>query len=108
MIYLTRQFIERRIKKTYTAIINGLFDEPRNTRISFSKAKELGVDVETTSAGGDDMRQLIEKPLDEKLTITVLRALNYTKSLKATKGSLTLVEMIPKTGRYYQLREAYG
>ena len=47
MVDLTKQFVERRIKKTYTAVINGIPDEPIETSISAKAAHELGVDVDS-------------------------------------------------------------
>jgi len=102
LIDITKQFVERRIKKTYTAIINGIPNEPNETRISNSEAHNLGVDVR----GVDDnvSWQLIDHPLDEKSAVTVWRPVKYVNSLKADCGVLTHVEMKPKTGRYHQLR----
>lgn len=101
LISLTTQFVLRTIKKTYTAIINGIPPEPINTSISAKKAHELGVDIDPNS---DVKWQLIDEPLDEKSAVTVWRALRYAKCLKAVDQTLTLVELKPKTGRYHQLR----
>jgi hypothetical protein len=38
-------FVERRVKKTYTAIMNGISSEPVETSISTNEALKLGVDV---------------------------------------------------------------
>ena len=101
MVDLTNQFVLRTIKKTYTAIVNGIPPEPIKSSISARRAYELGVDVDPET---DDMWQLIDEPLDEKSAVTVWRALRYSKCLKAEDQTLTLVEMKPKTGRYHQLR----
>lgn len=98
---LSRQFRERTVKKTYTAVINGLPLEDPEATISSQYAYQLGADVDTDS---DDKWQLIDSPLDEKHAITVWRALRYVNSIKARDGILTLVELKPKTGRYHQLR----
>lgn len=119
MLDLSTQFADRRIKKTYTAIVNGIPSEPIETSITVEEALELGVDVmddgdkNTTSTATNGTYgntnssttwQLIDSPLDEKNAITVWKPLKYVKSLKAKDGILTLVEMKPKTGRFHQLR----
>ena len=101
MVDLAGQFVERRIKKTYTAIINGIPSEPVETSISTEDALNLGVGVDKDE---DSKWQLIDHVLDEKSAVTVWKPLEYVKSLKANDGILTLVEMKPKTGRYRQLR----
>ena len=101
MTNLTRQFAERRIKKTYTAILNGIPNEPTETSISSEEAIKLGVDARKDD---DSNWQLIDHALDEKSAVTVWKPLKYVNSLKANDGTVTLVEMKPKTGRYHQLR----
>jgi 23S rRNA-/tRNA-specific pseudouridylate synthase len=101
MVDLTNQFVTRRIRKTYTAIINGIPPEPIETSVSAKTAYEMGVDVDPDT----DIRwQLIDEPLDGQSAVTVWRALRYSKCLKAEDQTLTLVELKPKTGRYHQLR----
>ena len=101
LVNLSKQFEERRVKKTYTAILNGIPDEPVETSITSKEASELDIDVDSNNA---DKWQLIDNALDEKSAVTVWKTLKYIKSLKAKDGHLTLVEMKPKTGRYHQLR----
>ena len=101
MVDLTRQFAERRVRKTYSAIVNGIPDEPAATSISTKDALRMGVDV---GVDEDCKWQLIDHALDEKSAVTVWRPVEYVKSLKANDGFLTLVELKPKTGRYHQLR----
>jgi len=107
---LTRQFVERAIKKTYCAIVNGIPDEPMETRISAEQAFQFGVDVARNGEGEEQIWQLIDYPLadsgsgSQKSAMTIWRALKYVPSLVATQGKLTLVELKPKTGRYHQLR----
>jgi 23S rRNA-/tRNA-specific pseudouridylate synthase len=48
---------------------------------------------------------LIDQPVVGKEAITRWKPLQYSKSLKANSGILTLVEFLPKTGRYHQLRD---
>lgn len=101
MVHLTRQFVERKVKKTYTAILNGIPSEPAVTSITGKEAEELNVDVDPED---NDKWQLIDHTLDEKSAVTVWKPLEYVKSLKAADGTVTLVELKPKTGRYHQLR----
>jgi len=123
MVDLSNQFVDRRIKKTYSAIVSGIPSELIETSITKKEAMDLGVDVDddnddvdnnqniTTcydnSSDHDTMNgkwQVIDFPLDEKNAVTVWKPVKYVKSLKAKDGILTLVEMKPKTGRYHQLR----
>jgi len=101
MVELTRQFVDRRIRKSYTAIVNGIPSEPVETSISTEQALQLGVDV---NADENVSWQHIDYTLDEKSAETVWRPLRYVKSLKANDNTVTLVELKPKTGRYHQLR----
>lgn len=101
MVNLTRQFAERKVKKTYTAIVNGIPHENVASSITSNDAYNLGVDVDPND---ETKWQLIDQVLDEKHAITVWRALRYVKSLKGRDGVLTLVELKPKTGRHHQLR----
>lgn len=102
IVELSRQFEERRIKKTYTAILNGIPSEPQESEISNMDALKIGVDVDPNE---HDLKwQLIDHALDEKSAITLWTPLKYVKSLKAKDEILTLVEMKLKTGRYHQLR----
>ena len=109
MIDLTKQFVERRIKKTYTAIVNGIPDEPSETSLSNLEAHNMGVDVDYSSEDSHREKwQLIDSSLDDgnsvKSAVTIWKPLQYVKSLKAKDGILTKVELKPKTGRYHQLR----
>jgi 23S rRNA-/tRNA-specific pseudouridylate synthase len=112
MVDLSRQFVERRIKKTYTAIVNGIPDEPTSSSITMEDAHKMGVDVGYSTSlpteAKEEKWQLIDFALDDgnsvKSAVTVWKPLEYVKSLKANDGTLTKVEMKPKTGRYHQLR----
>lgn len=89
------------MKKTYSAIVNGIAHEAPEAFISSGDAYNLGVDVDPN----EDCRwQMIDHSLDDKHAITVWRPLRYVKSIKARDGVLTMVELKPKTGRYHQLR----
>eukprot|EP00550_Attheya_septentrionalis_P009044 CAMPEP_0198283538 /NCGR_PEP_ID=MMETSP1449-20131203/3105_1 /TAXON_ID=420275 /ORGANISM="Attheya septentrionalis, Strain CCMP2084" /LENGTH=581 /DNA_ID=CAMNT_0043980183 /DNA_START=154 /DNA_END=1899 /DNA_ORIENTATION=- len=101
MVHISGQFAYRKVKKTYHAIINGIPDEPLETKISSVDAHAMGVDIDPTV---EHDWQLIDSSLDEKSATTVWRSVEYTKSLKAKDNTLTLVELKPKTGRYHQLR----
>lgn len=102
MIHISRQFRDRKVKKTYSAIVNGIPPEPAETSISALAANQLGVDVDPSN--NETVWQIIDHPLDEKSATTVWRALHYSKSIKANDYHVTLVELKPKTGRYHQLR----
>ena len=101
MVNLSRQFRERKVKKTYTAIVNGIPPEHMETRTTSQIAHSMGVDVDPDETSS---WQYIDQNLDEKHAFTIWRAVKYAKSLKAADNYLTLVELKPKTGRYHQLR----
>lgn len=103
VIALTKQFEDREVRKTYTAVVNGIPSEPFESNISTKDAVGVGVDVDV-DVNAESKWQLIDHSLDGKRATTVWRPLRYEKSLKAKEGTLTLVEMKPKTGRYHQLR----
>uniref|UniRef100_A0A6V2G5C6 Pseudouridine synthase RsuA/RluA-like domain-containing protein n=1 Tax=Ditylum brightwellii TaxID=49249 RepID=A0A6V2G5C6_9STRA len=102
LVNLSNQFEQRIVKKTYTAIVNGIPSEPLECSITAEEALILGVDLDTETDG--DRWQLIDHTLDGKSAVTVWRPLKYGKSLKAKDSTLTLVELKPKTGRRHQLR----
>ncbi|CAJ1960979.1 unnamed protein product [Cylindrotheca closterium] len=101
MVHLSLQFRDRKVRKTYTALVNGIPDEPEATAISSAEAFSMNVDVDPEDGY---QWQLIDEPLDEKSAVTVWRSIRYVKSLKANQNYCTLVELKPKTGRYHQLR----
>lgn len=101
MVHLSQQFVTRKVKKTYVAIINGIPDESIEASVTAETAFQMGMDVDPNE---NTTWQLIDYALDEKHAITAWRPLQYSKSLKAKDQTLTLVELKPKTGRYHQLR----
>ena len=103
MVHLCDQFRDRKVKKTYVAVVNGIPPESPQTRISAIAAFQLGVDVEPQNSEGDSWH-VVDHALDGKSAVTVWRALQYSQSIKATDDYFTLVELKPKTGRYHQLR----
>ena len=102
-VHMSRQFEDRHVKKTYTAVLNGKLEcETTNQKsISSLEAHEMGVDVDPTSS---HRWYVAENNLDDKIAITAWRVLRYQQSLKAQNQTLTVVELKPKTGRYHQLR----
>jgi 23S rRNA-/tRNA-specific pseudouridylate synthase len=105
MVDLTRQFVERKIKKTYSAVLNGIPSEPVDTSLTSKQAFEMGADVDPSS---DVKWQLIDSSLDEKSAVTLWRPVKYSSSLVAKDGTLTQVEMKLLTGRYHQLRRHFA
>lgn len=113
MVDLTRQFKERDIRKTYTAIVNGDPKECDEHTITSKQAHDLGVDIgciDDRDAAEDIRWQLIDEPLEDnnkrmKSAVTVWRSLRQVDCPKAKDGVLTLVELKPKTGRNHQLRK---
>jgi 23S rRNA pseudouridine1911/1915/1917 synthase len=98
---LSAQFANRTVKKTYTAIVNGIPFESRENAISSYDANKMGVDVHPEDPY---YWQYIENSLEEKEAITLWRSIQHSKSLKARDGTITTIELKPKTGRYHQLR----
>jgi 23S rRNA-/tRNA-specific pseudouridylate synthase len=92
MLHLSRQFVERKVKKTYTAIVNGIPSEPAETSLSGKDAEALNVDVDPED---EDNWQLIDHTLDEKSAVTVWKPLEYVKSLKAADGTTADEVLIP-------------
>lgn len=102
MVELARMFKERKVKKTYTAIVNGDIQEPVATSITSKEAESQGVCI------GNDEKvthwQIIDKELDDRSAITIWRVVRKMKLVNARNDTVSLVELKPKTGRYHQLR----
>ena len=87
---LYEQFKERRVVKTYHAIVNGV---PKNCVPEDDKAS-----VETGKWN------IVYFPLGGKMAMTKWRTVRSASSLNSKDGILTLVEVQPRTGRYHQIR----
>ena len=111
-IHLTQQFATRVIRKTYTAIINGVPKQLEERAITSREAHELGVDVgyfDNQDATEDVKWQhidmsLVDNDKKEQTAVTVWRPIKTAECPKAKDGKVTLVELKPKSGRYHQLR----
>jgi len=105
MVELMRAFRERRVKKTYTAIANGNILEPKETSITSKEAKNIGVCIgEEKSDSNETLWQIIDGDLDGQSAVTIWRSLRRRSLENARDGTVSLVELKPKTGRYHQLR----
>eukprot|EP00536_Pseudo-nitzschia_multiseries_P000343 jgi/Psemu1/249397/estExt_Genewise1Plus.C_50010 len=103
MVNLSEQFRDRKVKKTYTAIVNGIPREPAETEISAKEAHQIGFDIDPDTCTPSRW-QMINNTLDEKRAVTAWRVIRYSNSIKANDNVMTTVELKPKTGRYHQLR----
>jgi 23S rRNA-/tRNA-specific pseudouridylate synthase len=101
MVNLSYQFRDRKIKKTYTAIVNGM--PPPGDPISAEEAHRLGVDVDPDVNGKDEW-QIIDHALEDKSAVTVWKVIKSSNSTHARDNILTSIELKPKTGRFHQLR----
>jgi len=109
---LVKQFTARIIRKTYTAIINGVPSELDERAITSKQAHNLGVDVgyfDNKEAENTIMWQhidmtLVDNDKKEQSAVTVWRPVKTVDCPRAKDGKLTLVELKPKSGRYHQLR----
>ena len=107
MTAITDQFVARKIRKTYTAIVNGIPPISRaNATLSSPQAFDLGVDVNRHDQHTE--WHLIDYPLEGKEATTLWRPITTSNCLKAVihdnNMTVTLVELKPKSGRYHQLR----
>lgn len=78
---------EKRIKKTYLAILDGELDSNSGKIVTYIRRQQESI----------ILREVCEEREDAKLAITHYRVL-------ATKGGKTLVQAYPETGRTHQLR----
>ncbi|KAL7552886.1 hypothetical protein ACHAWF_016131, partial [Thalassiosira exigua] len=104
MVELCRMFKERKVKKTYTALVNGDIKEQNETAISSDAARSHGVCIEGSHTTCDAPWQIIEEPLEGQSATTIWRVLQRRSLENARKNTIALVELKPKTGRYHQLR----
>jgi 23S rRNA pseudouridine1911/1915/1917 synthase len=101
VIELSRQFQDRVVQKTYTAIVNGRLVEDEGNSISSKQAHDLGIDVDPNS---DARWQMLDDFQEEKSALTIWRVVRHCQSMKSKDTCVTLVELKPKTGRKHQLR----
>ena len=85
----SKLFATRQIKKSYCAIT---FGEP---------TQQLKNDSSCTKLNGETF-YAIDYPIDGKDAITLWRVVLTVKS--STYGTLSLLHLLPKTGRYHQIR----
>jgi 23S rRNA-/tRNA-specific pseudouridylate synthase len=113
LVNLGRQFHDRIVQKTYTAIVNGIPEEySEKSKTTLQVAEIMGQTIKhhnnnhhgRNDTNGELLWQLVDAPLDDRHAVTFWRAVRYVPSLHAHDGYLTLVEMQPKTGRFHQLR----
>ena len=105
IVNLSEQFSSRKVKKSYSAIINGSVKNLTSlfVTVNGSEAKNQGALIEGEEEESSSWF-LIENELDEKLAVTFWRVTNETQSLKATDNTLSCVDLKLKTGRKHQLR----
>jgi len=82
---LGEQFVNRAIKKTYTAVLNGI---PAICKDNPSNREWHPIDSE----------------VDSKSAVTLWRPIRFAKSQNAKDETVTLVEVKPQTGRRHQIR----
>ncbi|KAL7513729.1 hypothetical protein ACHAXN_010996 [Cyclotella atomus] len=106
MVHLSNQFRDRKVKKTYTAIVNGIPPEPKEMFITSAAAKALGVCIENSSCTNniEPMWQLIDDELEEQSAVTIWRTVSTAPLETAMNSTVSMVELKPKTGRFHQLR----
>jgi len=90
-VHLSQQFEFRRAQKTYMAILNGYPHQPKDDDTTKDDWNVIDYDLDDSSGRN-------------RSAITQWKVLRTAKSLHANNGTLTLVELKPKTGRYHQLR----
>ena len=103
IVNLSKQFEQRVVKKSYTAIVNGIPELNSTKSISGAEAKQLGAYIESKEEM-DATWEYIDFDLEGKSSITMWRPINSTKSLKAMNQTLSTLDLKLKTGRKHQLR----
>jgi 23S rRNA-/tRNA-specific pseudouridylate synthase len=103
VVHLARQFEDRRVQKTYTAIVYGL--PTCDTVLTAQQARDLGVDIDMDDdEDSSTIWHLAANLLDGKEAVTVWRVLRSIPAPDTLFGCVSVVELKPKTGRYHQLR----
>jgi tRNA pseudouridine65 synthase len=124
LVTMSKQFHDRIVQKTYTAIVNGIPYENPNTSLSSEQVMALGVDVDDDC---DDLKecdrhqysnnnnittttkwQMIDTPLNNQSAITIWRILQSVPSIRGTNGYISKIEIKLKTGRYHQIRRHFA
>ena len=101
--HLAKQFENRHIQKTYTAIVYGL--PTCDTVLTVQEARDLGVDIDSDDEDSlSTIWHLAANLLDDKEAVTVWRVLRSIPAPDTPLGCISVVELKPKTGRYHQLR----
>lgn len=107
---LSKQFAERRAKKTYTAIVNGDILEPKESTITSHEAINMGVCINSANNETGSKWNLIDQDLETdegklQSAVTIWRLLDKWSLKDARNDTVSLVELKPKTGRFHQLRK---
>ncbi|CAB9526744.1 Ribosomal large subunit pseudouridine synthase (Partial), partial [Seminavis robusta] len=96
MDHLSRQFRDRLLQKTYTAIVNGVPQHNNDHATPDEQQSSITTDKNPW--------QWIDYPLEGKQAVTAWRIVRQVPSIRARDNVLTMVEVMPKTGRYHQIR----
>ena len=88
MTHYSRMFAERRIQKSYVAVVFGV------PNAEAFKNEQIEVNNETYA--------IVDYPIDGKDAVTLWRTISTISS--PDWGTLSLIHLIPKTGRMHQLR----
>ena len=93
---LADQFKNRKIEKSYVALLNGVPSEYREISKTLKPKESLDLI--------DEKWHIINFPIEEKEAISKWKATKICHSPFAKDEILTLVEVQPKTGRKHQIR----
>lgn len=100
--HISRQFENRQVKKTYTALVHGVPNEESSPSITNKAAAEMGFDVDITDQ--EQLWHAADSTQDGKPAFTLWRILKSHPSVISQSKYMSLVELKPKTGRFHQLR----
>ena len=90
-----------------TAIVNGKIEEPKESSITAQDAKNLGVCIGNvgdgeSSSSNEQSWQIIDEEQEDQSAVTIWRPLQRWPLENARNGTVSLVELKPKTGRYHR------